>query len=68
MESVFLYTMGAYVQLEKSLSWKVFSGGVFQLERLILSWKEPFEVGMFEMKLETTALIGKKKVKLETSV
>ena len=31
------------------------------MERSILSWKEPFEVGKLEMKLERMALIGKKK-------
>ena len=38
--------------MEKSLSLKVFSWEVF-------SWKEPFEVGKLEMKLERYAAVGK---------
>ena len=37
------------------------------MERSILSWKEPFEVGKLEMKLERMVLIGKKKMQLETT-
>ena len=37
----------------------------FKLERSILSWKEPFEVGKLEMKLERIALVGKHEMKLE---
>ena len=35
------------------------------MERSILSWKEPFEVGKVEMKLERIALVGKHERKLE---
>ena len=35
------------------------------MERSILSWKEPFEVGKLEMKLERIALVGKHERKLE---
>ena len=31
----------------------------------MLSWKEPFEVGKLEMKLERIALVGKHERKLE---
>ena len=37
----------------------------FHLERSIRSWKEPFEVGKLEMKLERIALVGKHDWKLE---
>ena len=40
----------------------------FKLERSILSWKEQFEVGKLEMKLERIALVGKLQMKLETTV
>ena len=35
------------------------------MERSILSWKEPFEVGKLGMKLERIALVGKHERKLE---
>ena len=35
------------------------------MERSILSWKEPFEVGKLEMKLERISLVGKLQMKLE---
>ena len=35
------------------------------MERSILSWKEPFEVGKLEMKLERISLAGKHERKLE---
>ena len=41
------------VHLEKSLSWKVFS------------WKEPFEVGKLEMKLERYVVVGKIRMGVE---
>ena len=35
------------------------------MERSILSWKEPFEVGKLAMKLERITLVGKLEMKLE---
>ena len=51
--------VGKIVKLES------FSLRSFKLERSILSWKEPFEVGKLEMKLERIALVGKHERKLE---
>ena len=34
-------------------------GKIVKLERSILSWKEPFEVGKLEMKLERYIAVGK---------
>ena len=34
-------------------------GKIVKLERSILSWKEPFEVGKLEMKLERYVVVGK---------
>ena len=34
-------------------------GKIVKLERSILSWKEPFEVGKLEMKLERYIVVGK---------
>ena len=45
----------AYILMENS-----------NLERSILSWKEPFEVEELKVKLKTTAQVGNLKVKLET--
>ena len=60
----------AYVQLENVVEKIVVLGsfqlGSFQLERQILSWKEPFEVGKLELKLEKMALVVKK-MKLKTT-
>ena len=57
------YFRVAYVQLEsvfgKIAKLESFQLGSFQLERSILSWKEPFEVGKLEMKLERYVVVGK---------
>ena len=55
----------AYVQLENVVE-KIVMLGSFQLERYILSRKEPFEVGKLELKLEKMALVVKK-MKLKTT-
>ena len=40
-------------------------GKIVKLERSILSWKESFEVGKLEMKLERYVVVGKLQMKLE---
>ena len=35
------------------------------MERSILSWKEPFEIGKLEMKLERYVAVGKTSIELE---